>query len=164
MARTAIATLQVVWDCRWSQPGHRLTNVPDPQQPEGRWVCTRDGRRRSIDERECETCAHWERAGDAVVMSAAPAVAAADSVALPVAPPLIADHATRMLDVSARIATLLTAVVLAASGFAILTGPLMIPFVVVLWLGAAAFGAFTFYGRFPTAAHDEDARAHQVEG
>ena len=66
MARTAIATLQVVWDCRWSQPGHRLATVPDVQQPASRWECTRDGHRRSIDARECETCAYWERADEDV--------------------------------------------------------------------------------------------------
>jgi hypothetical protein len=151
MARTAVATLQVVWDCRWSQPGHRLTNVLDAEQPESRWVCTRDGHRRSIDEHECEGCAHWELTDDAAVLSVASAAAVAAGVAAPAVP-----HAARTLDVASRVVTLLTAILLAASGFTLLTGPLMIPFVVVLWLGAAAFGAFTFYGRFPIDTADED--------
>lgn len=157
MARTAIATLQVVWDCHWSQPGHRLTRVPEAEQPESRWVCTRDGHRRSIDERECETCAFWERGDDAVTLQAVPVAASASAPAL--ATSAVPDDARRALDLASRLVTFVTAVVLAASGFTILTGPLMIPFVVVLWLGAAAFGAFTFYGRFPTAGGDVDSAA-----
>lgn len=60
MARTAIATLQPVWDCRWSRPGHRLSRVSDALQPESVWVCVRDGNRRNVSEDECETCPHWE--------------------------------------------------------------------------------------------------------
>ena len=60
MATTAIATLQPVWDCRWSQPGHRLTGVSDALQPETEWVCVRDGNRRNIGPHECATCPHWE--------------------------------------------------------------------------------------------------------
>ena len=151
MARTAVATLQTVWDCRWSQPGHR-PDVINVVQPESRWMCTRDGGHRSVDEHECETCAYWERADEAVTWSRSSAALTAHAPAA-----AVADRPRTSLDVAARIVALLTAVVLAASGFTILTGPLMIPFVVVLWLGAAAFGAFTFFGRFPEAERREDA-------
>ena len=30
----ATATLQTVWDCRWSRPGHHITGVSDAMQPE----------------------------------------------------------------------------------------------------------------------------------
>jgi len=60
MAKTAIATLQTIWDCRWSRPGFRLSNVKESLQPEGLWVCVRTGTRRSVSDAECATCPCWE--------------------------------------------------------------------------------------------------------
>jgi hypothetical protein len=60
MARTAIATLQTAWDCRWSRLGHRLIGVPESRQPETPWVCVRNGVRTDMDEDACATCPHWE--------------------------------------------------------------------------------------------------------
>jgi hypothetical protein len=60
MARTAVATLQTVWDCRWSRPGFQLASLGFRDQPEPLWVCTRTGAPREVDEAECETCEHWE--------------------------------------------------------------------------------------------------------
>ena len=60
MASTAIATLQTIWDCRWSRPGFRLSGVDEPLQPESLWVCIRSGPRRSVNEVECEHCPHWQ--------------------------------------------------------------------------------------------------------
>ena len=60
MAHTAVATMQTVWDCRWSRPGHHLTGIAEHHQPETRWVCVREGRRRSLAIDECESCPHWE--------------------------------------------------------------------------------------------------------
>ena len=62
MATTAVATLQTVWDCRWSRAGYRVAGVPEQFQPETRWICTRTGERRNIDTAECEACPHWELA------------------------------------------------------------------------------------------------------
>jgi hypothetical protein len=62
MARTAVATLQTAWDCRWSHPGYRVAGVQEQFQPETRWICTRTGERRRIDPAECEQCPHWEYA------------------------------------------------------------------------------------------------------
>src|SRR5688500_17211711 len=62
MGHTTLAVLQTPWDCRWSQPGHRLTHVDEQDQPEGAWVCTRPtpvGSRRTVSEEECATCRHW---------------------------------------------------------------------------------------------------------
>ena len=62
MPHTTPAVLQTPWDCRWSQPGHRLTHVDEQDQPEGCWVCTRPtpaGSRRAVSEEECATCRHW---------------------------------------------------------------------------------------------------------
>ena len=43
MAVTAVATLQAVWDCKWSRPGYRLSRVAEREQPETAWVCVRTG-------------------------------------------------------------------------------------------------------------------------
>ena len=60
MARVAVATLQTIWDCKWSRPGFRLFSLGEPLQPEPLWVCTRTGGCRGVTEAECETCPHWE--------------------------------------------------------------------------------------------------------
>lgn len=60
MARTAVATLQTIWDCRWSRPGFRLSGVKEELQPESVWVCVRAPQRRSVSAVECESCPHWE--------------------------------------------------------------------------------------------------------
>jgi hypothetical protein len=60
MVRTAVATLQTAWDCKWSRPGFRVAGVPEQLQREGLWVCIRTGERRSVNESECENCMHWE--------------------------------------------------------------------------------------------------------
>jgi hypothetical protein len=60
MSKIAIATLQTVWDCRFSRPGFRLSGIAETLQPENRWVCTRNGRRRSVTDEECEKCPYWE--------------------------------------------------------------------------------------------------------
>jgi hypothetical protein len=60
MARTAIATQQTVWDCRFSRPGFRLFGVVELLQPEKLWVCTRNGRRLGVTDEQCEHCPHWE--------------------------------------------------------------------------------------------------------
>jgi hypothetical protein len=57
--RVATATLQTIWDCRWSRPGYRVAGVPDHLQPEPLWVCVRD-ERRGVTEEECEHCLYWE--------------------------------------------------------------------------------------------------------
>lgn len=60
MTRTAVATLQTIWDCRWSRPGDRIA-VQDQRQPEPTWVCVKNGRREPVTERQCETCERWEQ-------------------------------------------------------------------------------------------------------
>jgi hypothetical protein len=54
------ATLQTIWDCRFSRPGYRVIGVPDQLQPEKLWVCVRKGERRGVTEEECEECPFWE--------------------------------------------------------------------------------------------------------
>lgn len=60
MAITAAASLQTIWDCRWSRPGYRLFGVEDHLQPEKLWVCIRDGERRGVTADECEHCPQWQ--------------------------------------------------------------------------------------------------------
>ena len=64
MAKTAVATLQTVFECRWSQPGLRLAGADEKQQPEWNWVCVQTGKRVCVDEARCENCEYRERADD----------------------------------------------------------------------------------------------------
>ncbi len=59
MSDTRIATLQTIWDCRWSRPGYRLFGIQEQLQPEKLWVCVRT-ERRGVTEEECEFCPHWQ--------------------------------------------------------------------------------------------------------
>jgi hypothetical protein len=146
MARTAIATLQTIWDCRWSQPGHRLNGVPDAKQPEGTWVCVREGARRTIDEDECATCAHWELAHTAP-LTAAPTAAAA--ITSPVVVGVQSTRLDRALHLMTWACIVLTALVLGAAGLAVLTSPLAIPLTITLWLTAATIIGFAATGNLP---------------
>ena len=60
MAKTAVATQQTIWDCRFSRPGFRLSGVEEELQPESMWVCVRTATRRSVSDAECASCPHWE--------------------------------------------------------------------------------------------------------
>ena len=138
MATTVIATLQPVWDCRWSRPGHRLTGVPDALQPESAWVCVRNGDRRDICDDECATCPHWEWDSQArTTLTPLTAGARASATMRPV----------QVLEPLLLLLLGLSAVILVATGVAILTEPLAVPFTVALWLGAAAIAGFAVFGR-----------------
>jgi len=60
MAKTAIATQQTVWECKWSRPGFRLAGLEEAKQPEPMWVCVRTGERRRVSDEKCEHCPYWE--------------------------------------------------------------------------------------------------------
>jgi hypothetical protein len=61
MNRAPVATLQTIWDCRWSRPGHRFTGLAGDEQPEAIWVCVRKpGERRAVTDEECASCEFWE--------------------------------------------------------------------------------------------------------
>jgi hypothetical protein len=139
MARTAIATLQPVWDCRWSRPGHRLSGVEDRLQPESAWVCVHDGDRRNVTEDECQTCPNWQldAGGGAALIDSGTFAAAAGHQPIDV--------------MGASVRTLLAVIALAlfAIGFSILTSLLAIPVTVTLWMGGAAFAALAVWWRLP---------------
>jgi hypothetical protein len=59
---TSIATLQTIWDCRWSRLGRQVHGVEGREQPEPFWVCVRHpGKRRGVIDQECEECGFWEK-------------------------------------------------------------------------------------------------------
>ena len=60
MSAAAVATLQTIWDCKWSRPGLRLAGLAPDLQPESLWVCTRTGDRKPVSEHKCEACPFWE--------------------------------------------------------------------------------------------------------
>ena len=139
MATTAIATLQPVWDCRWSRPGHRLSGVEDALQPESAWVCVHDGDRRNVTEDECQTCPHWQldAGGGAALIDSGSIAATARYPSIDVR--------------GASLRTLLAVIALTffALGFTILTSLLAIPVTVTLWMGGAAFAALAVWWRLP---------------
>jgi len=139
MARTAIAVLQPVWDCRWSQPGHRLSGVVDALQPESVWVCVRDGNRRNVSEDECQACPSWQLNSDNAVLASSGA-----SIAAPAR-----QESIDVLAVSVRALLAVIALALFALGFSILTSLLAIPVTVTLWMGAVAFAALAVWWRLP---------------
>jgi hypothetical protein len=60
MPTTQVATLQTIWDCRWSRFRYRVGDANDRCQPEETWACVRHGDRRRVTEEECERCPYWE--------------------------------------------------------------------------------------------------------
>jgi hypothetical protein len=60
MAKTAIATKQSAWECKWSRPAFRLAGISESIQPETLWVCVRTGERRSLLETTCDHCPYWQ--------------------------------------------------------------------------------------------------------
>jgi hypothetical protein len=58
-SRVATATLQTIWDCRWSRLRPRAFDV-EPRRPTNPWVCVRGGDRRPVTEEECGNCPYWE--------------------------------------------------------------------------------------------------------
>ena len=136
---TAIATLQPVWNCRWSWPGHRLTGISDALQPETAWVCVHGGTRRNIRESECQTCPHWELGSDKITSAA--------ELGLRIAS--LSKTSGDLSGLSLRVVLLVTAAMFVATGVVILTGPLIVPFTIVLWMCAAAMIGFAVFATFP---------------
>jgi hypothetical protein len=60
MARTAIATKQTPWECKWSRPGFRLAGLDESHQVESVWVCVRTGQRRPLSATTCDHCPYWQ--------------------------------------------------------------------------------------------------------
>lgn len=142
----ATATVQTVWDCRWSRPGHQITGLSDALQPEPTWVCVRDGDRRAVCNAECACCARWEPIAQsaAIPMRFAPGAILAERVAetLPLPTPAELAHA------SLRALLVMLAVLFVAIGLTVLTTPGSVLFTVPMWLCGAAFLGLAVFGRF----------------
>jgi hypothetical protein len=154
MNSTAVMTLQTVWDCRWSQPGHRLTGVADSLQPESLWVCVRGGNRRAVTEAECETCPHWQCQEPAAAV-AIPAPVRLTVAATPSRLSAIAAHMPEpslRLEAALRTMLVLAAIVFAYTGFALLTRPIALLVAWPCWATAMAMFAYGTWGRFPRDA------------
>ena len=139
MARIAIATLQPVFDCRWSR---HEPHAPAATSPETSWVCVREGAPRILHADECATCPHWE-------LATSPAYLA--DAALSGTLPDARTTAARLITAGTWLLVLISAVTLLAVGLSILSSPLMIPIAVGLWLSAAAVLGFAFSGGLPGA-------------
>jgi len=142
----ATATLQTVWDCRWSRPGHHITGVSDALQPEATWVCTRDGDRRAVCGEECARCSRWETlaAGTAIQLSNLGVAIFTDRV-IEEAP---APTATEVARAALRAVLVATALAFVAIGVTVLTNPFSVPMTVALWLCGAAILGLAVFGEF----------------
>jgi hypothetical protein len=137
---TALVMLQPVWDCRWSRNGYHLTGVSDALQPEGEWVCVREGSRRAVTDVECRTCPHWELTPGTRTHAHVEGMAASGELAV-----------GRVLALSTQAVLVLTALFFVAIGFVTLTHPMAVPFTVTMWLCAAAFAGLAVFWRPPEA-------------
>jgi hypothetical protein len=127
MAKTAIATLQPVWECRYSRVQSPLSTAAD------RWICVHGGERRPIAEEECHSCPHWEYGYR---------TAADDHLTMP---KLTVPGRRGLL----RGLILLNAAVVLACGFVALNSPVAVPFTISMWLSAAALVGFAVFGPIP---------------
>jgi hypothetical protein len=138
MASTALVVLQPVWDCRWSRNGYHLTGVSDALQPEGEWVCVREGTRRPVTDAECRTCPHWELSPGTWTHARIAEGSVSSGLAV-----------SRVLVLSTQVVLVLTALLFVAIGFVTLTQPMAVPFTVTMWLCAAAFAGLAVFWRPP---------------
>ena len=146
----ATATLQTVWDCRWSRPGHHITGVSDALQPETTWVCTRDGDRRAVCSDECARCSRWEplAAGTAIQLSNLRGAIFSDRVIEEVEE-VPAPTAIEVARAALRAVLVVTALGFVSIGVTVLTDPLSVPMTVGLWLCGAALLGVAVFGEFP---------------
>ena len=146
----ATATLQTVWDCHWSRPGHHITGVSDALQPETTWVCTRDGDRRAVCGDECAGCSRWEpvAAGMAIQLSNLRGAIFSDRVIEEVEE-VPAPTAIEVARAALRAVLVVTALGFVSIGVTVLTDPLSVPMTVGLWLCGAALLGVAVFGEFP---------------
>ena len=97
------------------------------QAAQGTWVCNVDGHERFIDENECATCLFWEQAAEHAHRAAA------------VHP--------NALHIAVRAVLVFAAILFVGTGVVVLTGPLMVPLTIALWLGAAGLVGVATFGR-----------------
>jgi hypothetical protein len=147
MTMIATATLQTPWDCKWGRFGRMQSRGPN-RPAEGLWVCLHgNGARRPIDVSECETCPHWEyeqpQESPAAQGSSASVVHATSVAAC-----LPGSAVDTRLELAVRVVALAVAVLLAGTGFVVLTSPLAIPLTIALWMGAVTSFVLGVWGNF----------------
>jgi hypothetical protein len=146
MSRTAIATLQTPWDCKWSRFGRIHASRSTPA--EGLWVCLYpDGTRRSINPAQCEACSHFEYESPFSVPSERRVTTTPVRECTVSACPH-PSHIEKRLDFGIRVVALALAAVFAAIGFVVLTRPLAIPLTISLWVGALTCFLLGIWGNF----------------
>jgi hypothetical protein len=147
MSRTAIATLQTPWDCRWSRFG-RTRSTGSNTGAEGLWVCVYgDGARRPIRDSDCETCPNWEYAPP-LERSTSGSSAQALVQSRSIVGCLHENRTRKRLEIGTRVAALALAAIFAGTGFVVLTRPLAIPLTISLWMGAVTSFGLGVWGRF----------------
>jgi hypothetical protein len=135
MGDTATAILHTPWDCRWSRFARR-----DEKRRGSLWDCVRSGERVPVSVADCESCPFWEYQPALVGRAWTGERAAAN------------DLPARAIERGIRLSLFVIAVILAACGFIVLSGPLAVPFTISLWLGAVTSLMLGIWGNFRSHA------------
>jgi len=139
MADAANATLHTPWDCRWSRFAKRTTR---DHARGGLWECVHTDARVPISEADCAACPFWEYqpTGDSAIEQAKTCARAVN------------DRSARQVQGSIRITLFLLAAIFFTCGFIVLTTPLVVPFTITMWLGAATSFMAAVFGNFRSHA------------
>jgi hypothetical protein len=137
---TANMILHTPWDCRWSRFARRTTAK---ETSKGLWECVHGGEPVAVSDADCENCPFWEYQ--------APAEGFADRTQASERS-LATDRAVQRLDTGIRLSLFVIAVIFAACGFILLTGPLAVPLTISMWFGAAAALMLGIFGNFRSQA------------
>jgi len=142
MADAANATLHTPWDCRWSRFARRTRAdaraTTREQTRGGLWECVHTDARVAITEADCAACPFWEYqpTPDSALVQAKTCERAAR------------DRSVRQIQGSIRITLFVLAAIFFGCGFVVLTTPLVIPFTITMWLGAAMSFMAGVFGNF----------------
>ena len=140
MADTATAILHTPWDCRWSRFARRTAG---DGKKGGLWDCIRTGERVPISETDCESCPFYEyRPPSEGLLDVVKACQRGATK----------ERSARAVEYGVRLSLFVLAVIFAACGFVVLTGPLAMPFTISMWMGAAASLMLGIWGNFRSYA------------
>ena len=139
MADAANATLHTPWDCRWSRFARRTTG---DQTRGSLWECVHTDSHVPITAADCASCPFWEYqpTTDNALVEAKMCERAAR------------DRSARQVQGGIRVSLFVLAVIFFACGFVVLTTPLVIPFTITMWFGAATSFMAGVFGNFRSHA------------
>ncbi len=139
MADAANATLHTPWDCRWSRFARRTTGE---QIRRNLWECEHSGSRVAISEADCASCPYFEYEPPFEAARDVPKACARAA----------RERSVRQIQGGIRVSLFVLAAIFFACGFVVLTSPLVVPFTITMWLGAAMSFMAGVFGNFRSHA------------